>query len=145
MTDDEFEKRIEKKLTPPFTVGEYKDIRLRVYLDKKATDKGELLGESFKLATGVSLQINESYREFQDRPHWESGKIWFSPLKENKITNIVSIKQLIEYFQNEIIKYRKEEIDQLPLTQIEYWMDCIENLIKELWIIRIDDKCLMKY
>lgn len=66
---------------PPFEVGEYMDIELRVYLDKKATDKGEHFTEPFELARGVSYQMNESYKEFQDRPYWRSGKIWFAPLK----------------------------------------------------------------
>ena len=66
---------------PPFEVGEYIDIKLRVYLDKKASDKGEHFAEPYRVASGVSHQMNESYKEFQDRPYWQSGKIWFAPIK----------------------------------------------------------------
>ena len=67
---------------PPFEVGEYMDIRLRVYLDKEATDKGEHFTKPSRLAMGVAYQMNESYRQFQNKPYWRSGKIWFVPIEK---------------------------------------------------------------
>ena len=65
--------------TPPFEVGEYVDIKLRVYLPKDAKEQGEHFGPANKVALGVAYTMNRYYARFQELSYWSSCRIWFAP------------------------------------------------------------------
>ena len=79
---------IMKKITnfkPPFEVGEYKDITIRVYLPK---DTEEHLGDKSTIAKVISRRLNELYAKLVMLPHWNSSQLWFEPVIHDKTTQI---------------------------------------------------------
>ena len=83
---------------PPFEVGEYVDIKLRVYFPKETK---EHFGEPFRVAMGVSWTMNRYYERFQELSHWSTDQIWFAPIMEVDLSDrpqgeINHIKYLIK-------------------------------------------------
>lgn len=62
---------------PPYEVGEYVDINVRVYLPKETK---EHFGSPDMVATGVAYTMNVYYEKFQDLAYWSADRLWFAPL-----------------------------------------------------------------
>lgn len=90
------------KYKPPFELGEYVDIKLRVYLPRETK---EHFGEPFRVAMGVSWTMNQYYERFQELSWWSTDQLWFAPVIEIDCSEMPDWK--IKQLKEQIEKYHK--------------------------------------
>ena len=96
-------------IEPPFEVGEYKDIKLRVYLPKETKTDNEHLASEYRLAVATALILNRNYEH--RKKNYSCSALWYAPILTVDLNNLKKWeKRQVELMIQRYGKYGEVEL-----------------------------------